>query len=112
MLSKMIRKQLNKYFANVRNNVNLTAFSNNFFNKIQKNSFSADAKTNSNVVDVANEPELVQTNKSNLGFKAETKKILDIVTHSLYTDKEIFLRELLSNCSDALEKQRYFEVQD
>ena len=45
-----------------------------------------------------------------MGFKAETKKLLDIVTHSLYTDKEIFLRELLSNCSDALEKQRYLEV--
>ena len=56
------------------------------------------------------QPELVETNKQNHGFKTETKKLLDIVTHSLYTDKEIFLRELLSNCSDALEKQRYLEV--
>ena len=43
-------------------------------------------------------------------FKAETKKLLDIVAKSIYTDKEVFLRELLSNCSDALEKQRFHQV--
>lgn len=43
-------------------------------------------------------------------FKAETKRLLDIVAKSLYTDAEVFLRELLSNSSDALEKQRYLEV--
>ena len=40
-------------------------------------------------------------------FKAETKKLLDIVAKSIYTDKEVFIRELLSNCSDALEKIRF-----
>ena len=40
-------------------------------------------------------------------FKSETKRLLNIVAKSIYTDKEVFLRELLSNCSDALEKQRY-----
>jgi len=40
-------------------------------------------------------------------FKAETRKLLDIVAKSIYTDKEVFLRELLSNSSDALEKQRF-----
>lgn len=40
-------------------------------------------------------------------FKAETRKLLDIVAKSIYTDKEVFIRELLSNCSDALEKRRF-----
>jgi len=35
-------------------------------------------------------------------FKAETKRLLDIVAKSLYTDSEVFIRELLSNASDAL----------
>ena len=43
-------------------------------------------------------------------FQAETKKLLDIVAKSIYTDKEVFLRELMSNSSDALEKQRYMEI--
>jgi len=40
-------------------------------------------------------------------FQAETRKLLDIVAHSLYTDKEVFIRELISNSSDALEKLRH-----
>lgn len=43
-------------------------------------------------------------------FQAETRKLLDIVTHSIYTDKEVFLRELVSNASDSLEKYRYMQV--
>ena len=35
---------------------------------------------------------------------------MDIVAKSIYTDKEVFVRELLSNCSDALEKQRFMEL--
>ena len=40
-------------------------------------------------------------------FQAETKKILDIVVRSLYSDREVFVRELISNASDALEKVRH-----
>jgi hypothetical protein len=47
------------------------------------------------------------TNTESLEFQAETRQLLDIVTHSLYTDKEVFLRELISNASDALEKLRH-----
>ncbi len=36
--------------------------------------------------------------------------MLDIVTHSIYTDKEVFLRELISNASDAMEKLRHLQV--
>jgi TNF receptor-associated protein 1 len=45
-----------------------------------------------------------------LGFQAETRQLLDIVTNSLYTDKEVFMRELVSNGSDALEKLRHLQV--
>jgi molecular chaperone HtpG len=42
-----------------------------------------------------------ESDKQTLGFETETKKILDLVIHSLYSNKEIFLRELVSNASDA-----------
>jgi len=42
-------------------------------------------------------------------FKAETRKLLDIVAKSLYTDKEVFIRELISNASDACEKLRFLQ---
>ena len=38
----------------------------------------------------------------NRAFEADTSKILDIVIHSLYSNREIFLRELISNASDAM----------
>ena len=43
-------------------------------------------------------------------FKAEIRQLLDIVVHSLYTDREIFLRELVSNASDAMEKLRHLQA--
>ena len=44
---------------------------------------------------------------SKFQFKAEVKQLLDILVHSLYTSREIFLRELISNSSDALDKLRF-----
>ena len=43
-------------------------------------------------------------------FQAEIKQLLDIVIHSLYTEKEIYVRELVSNASDALEKLRHTQI--
>ncbi|MFH2203863.1 MAG: molecular chaperone HtpG [Elusimicrobiota bacterium] len=45
-------------------------------------------------------------------FAAEVQKVLDIVIHSLYQHREIFLRELISNASDALDKRRYEALTD
>jgi molecular chaperone HtpG len=42
-------------------------------------------------------------------FRAEVRKVLNIITHSLYTNREIFLRELVSNASDALDKVRFLQ---
>ena len=42
-----------------------------------------------------------------IAFKAETRQILDILIHSLYTEREIFLRELISNASDALTRMDF-----
>ena len=46
-------------------------------------------------------------NKENLSFQAEVSKLLDLVANSLYSEREIFLRELISNSADACEKLRY-----
>ena len=43
-------------------------------------------------------------------FKAEINQLLDILVHSLYTNREIFVRELISNASDALDKARFMEI--
>ncbi|MHB1043790.1 MAG: molecular chaperone HtpG [Eubacteriales bacterium] len=45
-----------------------------------------------------------------MDFQAEVKQLLDIVVNSLYTEREIFLRELISNSADALEKYRYESI--
>ena len=43
-------------------------------------------------------------------FQAEIRQLLEIVIHSLYTDKEIFVRELISNAADASEKLKFLQT--
>ena len=52
------------------------------------------------------------SNKQTMNFQTEVKQLLQLMIHSLYSNKEIFLRELVSNASDAIDKLRFEQIKD
>ena len=54
----------------------------------------------------------IEQSKEEFAFNADVSRLMDIIINSLYTKKEVFIRELISNASDALDKVRFIAVQN
>jgi HSP90 family molecular chaperone len=84
----------------------------------EKSRLDSEEKKEASPTPTASTDKLIEETENVIGesqtkeFQAETKKILDIVARSLYSDKEIYVRELISNASDALEKVRHLLMID
>lgn len=61
---------------------------------------------------VADKEEAPETSGEQYEYQAEVSRLLDLIVHSLYSHKEVFLREIVSNASDALDKLRFLSVTD
>ena len=118
LLQRTAKTSFNSMMSFKQARINVSAFqtmsapqSMGYFNRNQRSAFMQPARMFSTQPDneeaevVQDEDKTpIQSNTSTNEFKAETRKLLNIVAKSIYTDKEVFIRELLSNCSDALEK--------
>ncbi|MES1921540.1 TNF receptor-associated protein 1, mitochondrial, partial [Bonamia ostreae] len=109
---KFVKSSNRKTNTNFRRFYDFKAFSNPFIKSASFNAFSTTTEPNK-IAQKKPEKKAIQINEKIKGkrseekFKAETKEILEIVSKSIYTNKEIFLRELISNSSDAIEQLRY-----
>ena len=72
------------------------------------------AKPDEEIVDgfTKEDRELLKKNEEKYNFNVEVTRMMDIIINSLYTNKEVFIRELISNASDACDKARFLAVQD
>jgi TNF receptor-associated protein 1 len=99
-------------------NIINTELSNNLFRSRgrRRSIFTATSSNNNtnNDIDIDNSVKKKSSSSSSSSYEfiAETSRLLDIVTNSLYQEKEVFLRELISNASDALEKRRHEAQKD
>jgi TNF receptor-associated protein 1 len=117
-MANLGRIALNRLFLNGRKNLynNLNPLRN--FRRNQVNVFlvrctSTDtAPRDDDYHSIIKNTERVKGEPSKHEFQAETRMLLDIVARSLYSDKEVFVRELISNASDALEKFRFITLSD